>query len=874
MSDIARQPPKGAFLSFLDYMDEFAQVPKNLLRGNLGAAGRHTANILGNTLDAALPGDWLPDFREEGDDVSSADLVGIDDKEHPLLAGATNFVGDTLLNPLTYIPGGLLAKGAGKLAGAAAAGISKLPEGEKILEGADAAGRLVRRTFGAQKISPETRSILDKSRAAGQESRAGIDAIKAGPIGKLTEPEAQTVGDIMDNLRWDGGKAQTLAKDSVTALDRIAAHPGVTPENQEKITAAIKQAIDIGQNQAKRPGIFKLHEPDYHVSVLPGGKVSKINTAPELANEYLARSWTGQTEEQALAEALGREPAGAGAQNATKELKLKTPDQINDFMAQNPGMEFERNAAVRMAKRAESQGVMASRAEIGRSVLGQHFAYADPEAKAQVVKTIEGMAKASPEDAQMLMDGFKGIGPRGNVMSALAGMNGLFKKFAVYGAIVPKFGAAVRNKMSGVWQAVADPGARGVAGGQAKRLGSDLYGALTDGLEQGFGIKLQKDALGRKLRVADEAFANSAGSAENAYKHMEAAGHDDMAALFRAGISDGYVRSEDLLKEMARKPWQKGFNNILNWPGSVFRGVEDRMRLGMGLDLMAKGKTAEEAAKITSDSLYSYAVASKENRAARDIIPFFQFSAKAIPQTAKFMAEKPAVATALASAMAQSGGDGALYPYMEGKLNVPIGRDEKGNDQYVSGFGLPFEALSQIPNPSGSLQDLGRDVKRNVIGSSNPLIKTAFSVASGQDPYFETPFGSYDKVPLIGSAGGPGRLYNEVASTGLIQPLTQPLSIAGKIADDRHGAATKALDLLTGANVVSVDPDVALQQQLQQSLQTNPAVQQYRGFFNQSKDPQTQALLEAYKAAKGRVKAKRQAASPQAGPGEHDPASL
>jgi hypothetical protein len=849
-----RPESKGAFLSFLDYLDEFAQVPKNLLRGDLGAAGRHTANILGNTLDAALPGEWIPDLREEGDDVSSASLVGIDEKEHPLLGGAANFVGDTLLNPLTYVPGGLLAKGAGKLAGAAAAGISKLPEGEKILEGADAAGRLVRRTFGAQRLTGETESALGRGAAARSNvTRAGMAESKRILQG-LSKDDRRIVGDAIDNVRWQGGKAVgRLAGDEVGAAQRVAFHPEVNPDDVPRLSKVVDDVLGFGERQWQE-GVDR-------------GIFTKGDTAGR--KEYLQRIFSHEDPGTAAEAAMGQP-------SAVKGTKLQTPEDIVGFLNSKAGkgVSYERDLGKRLAKRADQQGLLAERAEIGKHVFGKDFKYADGEMRGQVVKNIEGMAKASPEDAQVLLDHFKGLDPRGSITTALAGMNGMFKKFAVYGAFIPKFGAAVRNKMSGVWQAVADPGARDVAGGQVRRLGSDLYGALTDGLEQGFGIKMPKDALGRKLKAIDEAFDNSGGVAENAFKHMENAGHDDVAALMRAGISDGYVRSEDLLKEMARTGWKKGFNNILNWPGSIFRGVEDRMRLGMGLDLMARGKTAEEAAKITSDSLYSYAIASKENRAARDIIPFFQFSAKAIPQTAKFMAEKPVVATALASAMAQSGGDGALYPYMEGKLNVPIGRDEQGNDQYVSGFGLPFESLGQIPNPSGSLQDFGRDVKRNVIGSSNPLIKTAFSVASGQDPYFETPFGSYDKVPLIGSAGGPGRLYNEVASTGLIQPLTQPLTIAGKLADDRHGAGTKALDLLTGANVVSVDPDVALQQQLQQSLQTNPAVQQYRGFFNQSKDPQTQALLEAFKAAKSRVKAKRQAASPQAGPSEGDPASL
>jgi hypothetical protein len=201
---------------------------------------------------------------------------------------------------------------------------------------------------------------------------------------------------------------------------------------------------------------------------------------------------------------------------------------------------------------------------------------------------------------------------------------------------------------------------------------------------------------------------------------------------------------------------------------------------------------------------------------------------------------------------------------MEGKLNVPIGNDEQGNNQYVSGFGLPFETLASIPNPSGSPQDFGRDIERNIVGSSNPLLKTAFSAVSGEDPFFQTPYGSYDKAPLVGHAGDAGRIYNELSGTGLISPLDQPLRTLDKLFDDRRSGGTKALDLLTGANVVNVDPAVALRQELEQALESDPSIQQHRSFFDSTKDPKAQALLAKYKEAQKKVKAKR----------KHAPSSL
>ena len=75
------------------------------------------------------------------------------------------------------------------------------------------------------------------------------------------------------------------------------------------------------------------------------------------------------------------------------------------------------------------------------------------------------------------------------------------------------------------------------------------------------------------------------------------------------------------------------------------------------------------------------------------------------------------------------------------------------------------------------------------------------------------------------------------------------------------GAGDKALSMLTGTRVVSVDQNKAIQQRLQDYLKNNPDVQSYQSFFQNDKDPQTQALIKALTEAKKRAKAKREEAA-------------
>ncbi len=841
----------SAFLSFLDTLGAPGRVVNNTLMGNFEGAGRNLVDFGGDLVDSVLPGDWIPHISRRMDKPGFSDVAG--GMDPGIGKFAVDVAGGLATDPTTYLPGALAAKGLGALGKGASAVVNAADTAvpgvaEKLAD----AGRFVRRTVGDEsRLAKNTQDILAKGRAAKvNESQAGIAAIRGSVLKDLTADERKIVGDVFDNARWEkGALLGDLGPKSLDPIALLKHHPGVTPENEDKLRNAVAEAMHIGQQQAKRDNVFsKATAPD---PLLFGAE-----TSPQTAfhGDYLPRTYTGQSEDDVINGILGRQNSGgtAGA-NPIAERSLSGAAEIGDHLGENPGLSFERDAVTRLAKRAEAQGTLSQRAEIGKAILGDGYQHADDVMRANVTKTIEDMAQESPEDARALMDAFKGIGGRSKPMQWLATANRYFKPAAVYGAFLPKVGSIVRNRLSGVWQGLSNPESRQIIldkglVGNVKSMGSDLADAFTQAFKPN---SLKTGELSDALEAIDSAFAQSGGLADHAVQILERSGRSDLADTLRSGALDGFVSSEELIKEMAAKPWQKNFTNMMNWPGKVFKGVEDRMRLGMALDLQKSGKSAADAGRITRDSFYNYAVNSGENRAARDLIPFGQFMFKAVPQQAKLLAEQPWVAGTLGRGLVGNH-DEEVYPYMEGRLNLPLGKDETGNAEYASGFGLPFESLNMIPSSF-------RDVERNVVGSSSPPLKSLFAAVSGEDPYFETPYGSYGKVPLVGEAGAAGRAYNVLAGAGAIQPLDSPLRLLDKAMSDKTSPAMKALDLLTGANVVSVDPDRALQQQLTQELQQNPQITQYRGFYANGNDGPTEALLKKYQAAKARLKAKRAA---------------
>jgi hypothetical protein len=844
--------PQGAFLSALDWMDRLSGPFKNALRGNFAGAGRQTVDLLGDVVDAALPGDWINHIAQPDDEVDPSDLLGIDKEQSPFLAGTTDFVGNILLNPSTYVPAGLIAKGVGAagkgIASVAAKGAAMLPEAaqptvqaaKKTLE---EGGRLLRRTAGAERVLPAT----EKARQAAQAAYSTVKEAGLPAYGELlkgaTAADRNAIGQIGHNIRLDPVTGRPIGMidptETLTMAERAeeflkAAPEGVNPDRVRQAVAGIPGMAKTQFSEGQAAGRFY--------------KAGEGATPGEGIKEYFPRQFSGLKEGDLERDVLGQP-------NVYKKRELTTKGVI-DLLAEEPGVKLEFDAGKALGHRVEQEATLAQSAEAGKHLAGPEFVRASGDWMKNARKQL---ASLPPEDAAVMKDLLEGLPPRGPIFGFLAKAMKPFKQAAVYGAAIPRISTDVSNAVGSAWQTMSNAEARGQTGQMLLQVFPALLGAIDDGIEKVFGGRVGS-IFGKRGQFA-ELEAAAKGSGGSVPTMLELIQDPTMKLAVKHGvIGNNMVTAEQMIAAASRDGgWKSFFGNWWDMPGVIFKGVEQRMRFALFKGLLKK-HGADEAARIVGDTLYDYNISSVANRTARDIIPFWQYTAKAVPQQAKFLADKPAVAVGIAQ-LAGADPKRPIYPYMEGKLNVPIGEDEQGNDQYLTSFRLPFETLGSVPNPSADLGQFARQMEQSVVGSMNPVLKTGYSLLSGRDPYFGSQYGSYQKIPMFGDQGDVGQAYNQLAGTGLIQAVDSPLRYLNNITDERKSLPESLLAGLTGVRIASVDADRALQQQLQGLLESNPDVLQHRSFYQKAKDPETQELLEAYKEMRARVKAKK-AASP------------
>lgn len=863
-ANVIDQGSDGAFMSVLEAIGRPGKAINNALVGNFEGAGRQVVDLLGDVVDAQLPGDWIDHISRRQDKPEFSDVVG--GMEPGLAKFAVDVVGGAATDPTTFIPGAAVGKvlgAGGKLAGKGLAVADKFAPGTSAAVGKFGHG--VRKTFAALKPTKkvaedvaEAKAVGGTTRQAAQEYPAeafkGIDPV----VQRRTVEMLRGVSSEMGPGYADLGVAPTskfVTKPHQMQLldERLAKMPWPDAE-KDAVRQSAERVVDYTRGQFSQgvaDDVFGL--PD-DISATSSMATRQLEQAP-------ADYFPGRFD---LAQSAGLPAAQAPSPSMLKAKSLTNPTELSEHLSRT-GSQLDTDVPGVLGEYGEQMGRASQSAAIGKKTVGAGFrALTDEPSRAAMSQAIDGLRQAGDLDsAHVLETTFKGLAPPGKFVQTLAKLNKPFKAAATGGILVPRLNFTAGNVMSAVWQAFSNPESRAQTGKTLMRVLPTVFGSIGDGLKQ-LGIASIPES---KAALVARAARESGGTRHGMMARIT---DNRLRAAVEHGVLDGgFVNTEQLMANAAAQgKGAKSLQNWLYWPQAIMKGSEQRLRYGMFDDIatanikagMPEAQAYKEAARITSDTLLDYDVVSAENRAARGGFPFLQFVAKTVPQQAKLMAEQPAVAGTISRAV--SGDPEPIYPYMEGKLNIPVGEDETGNDQYLSSLRLPFESLGAIPNLSSSPQAMGKDVARNVVGASHPLLKTIFSAVAGEDPFFDTPFGSYSKLPGNIEGGEAGRLYNMLAGTGLIQPVASIANTAGKFADDRTSAGEKALSLLTGAKLQSVDTDLAMQQQLTEALAANPNVRQHRSFYAQDGDDTTDQLIRAYLEAKARVKAKRQARSP------------
>jgi len=879
VSELPLRPEKGAFLSFLDWLDRPGAAVRNLLSGNFEGAYRQALEAGFEVPDAILPGDAIPSVVRPEDEISGSELVGVDRDKNPILGTAADIGVETLLNPTTYLTFGssaALNAAAGAAKGGVRLGIPFTKVGKTFAEGTDLrplhlAGKAMGAGVDAMKASdsktlsglgdllervgtdgrralgwmnyktPGADDLIEQARAAGSNTARAATTHVEKLFASSTPAEQELVGEILHGI------SRLNPKDRSTWQ---AISGDVTQRAASRLSGNVPDGVDVERVKSIVDGLSKYHSSQLDEAVAKGAMFD----GGGVTDGYLQRSFKGLKKGdvgEADTDLLGNP-------QAIRQRKIGNQDELLGFLTdpKNADVDLDFNALRSAMGRAGQQGRLVEKATIGKSATGK-LDFVLAKDKGLVDDALKSIEAADPDFGYRLRNMFEGMKPRkdlpaGWFFETLHQANRVFKPAVTSGILWPKLSFFTRNQISSLWSTLSVDQARGTIGPATRRAFGNLLGAFDDGFKSVTGARLGKGELTQSIDMIEGAFASAGGVADNAMASLRSQGElgQQLAAALQHGVMDGFVSSEDLLRRIAMTDKGKKVQSLLDFPTVIGRGLEHRLRLGTFLDLVRGKKMApEEAARAVREVYFNYDITGTANDLFRQTMPFGAYLSQAVKQQGDFLTRNPGVANAVGG-LYGGDSDSPLYSYLENQATIPLGPDERGDQQVIASIGMPWESLVSIPTSAD-------DVRTNLIGSAHPLAKSLWSYLSGEDPRFGTPFASYDEIPAFGPSGDIGRYYNVAAGTGLLAPIDAPLRQIGDFIDSDRTPGVRALDLLTGANVVSVDEDRAISQQLTKALEERPDIRQYRSLYSTGGDPAANAALQELREAKQRLREKR-----------------
>lgn len=197
-----------------------AAIPTNFLAGVFDTAGgegtkRTTSDLIEQTTDVL------------GRKTDPRNYVDREDNVNPVLKGVAGFAGDVVADPLTWIPGGLILKGAKGLGALAKTGVEAAETAVKTVRGAekvaDVAAPAARVVDDVAEQVPTVKPVVDEGNPFGAEARAPRDLPSVEPVPKVDyvswaktvkTPEVQKALQAHEKLlaKGEGVTATQLAK--------------------------------------------------------------------------------------------------------------------------------------------------------------------------------------------------------------------------------------------------------------------------------------------------------------------------------------------------------------------------------------------------------------------------------------------------------------------------------------------------------------------------------------------------------------------------------------------------------------------------------------------------------------------------------------
>jgi len=255
--------------------------------------------------------------------------------------------------------------------------------------------------------------------------------------------------------------------------------------------------------------------------------------------------------------------------------------------------------------------------------------------------------------------------------------------------------------------------------------------------------------------------------------------------------------------------------------------VEGSHRLGGFIALLKQGYDPAEAAKRIRLLHVDYSdLSSAERTVIRRLFPFYSFSKGMSKYLANEIYTKPGgkVSNTLRAANRSRSDDVTTPDYIAQGVSVPLGADEDGSRNFITGLGLMHESVLPLADATANVLSSGSIQKPmfEVGGMLNPAPKFMLETMFNRSLFQEDPRGGRlldDMDPPLGRtlnnvASGLGFSdSNEPVGTPKIlesvlsnSPISKFVSTAKQITDTRKSLPTKALNTLTGFKVSKVSP--------------------------------------------------------------------
>lgn len=256
--------------------------------------------------------------------------------------------------------------------------------------------------------------------------------------------------------------------------------------------------------------------------------------------------------------------------------------------------------------------------------------------------------------------------------------------------------------------------------------------------------------------------------------------------------------------------------------------VESIDRLGHYLFKRAQGFSPEQAAQSVKKALFDY---SDLNDFERNVLGrgmfFYAYTRNVVPYMLDRAIRKPGKVAALARVGGGAGGREGLPANVpvwarEG-MPIPLGKDEAGNPMIAYGLGTPLEAAVE---PFAGYMDGWQRGAEKTLASLNPLARVPLELATGRRFFLGQGIEEARKAPAwvgllpveIQKAMGVRQVPMKTGGMRLEMdpydlyalensPFGRLSNTIGKAVDTRKPAVARALNITTGAKVVSVDEE-------------------------------------------------------------------